>query len=86
MLSGINVTKFHWDGPRSPIQTTTDCPYGVYTIHLRGELPFWTTFTDLDGNEEEVYRGPHATRAWNAYLAHKEKTFKLLGPDDDIPA
>lgn len=87
MLSGINVTKFHWDGPRSPIQKTTDFPYGVYTIHLRGELPFWTTFTDLDGNEEEVYRGPHATRAWNEYLAHKEKMLKLLGPDDDdIPA
>ena len=29
----------------------------------------------------------HATRAWNEYLAHKEKMLKLLGPDDDdIPA
>jgi hypothetical protein len=64
MLRGVNLALvFHWDKPRSPIQSTTDCPYGVYTIHLRGEPEFWTTFTDLDGNTEEVYRGPHASKA-----------------------
>jgi hypothetical protein len=53
-------------------------------IHLRGEPEFWTTFTDLDGNTEEVYRGPSPSKAWNEYLAHKDKMLKLLGRD--IPA
>ena len=65
--------------PRSPIQSTTDCPYGVYTIHSRGEPEFWTKFTDLDGTTEEVYRGPHAIKAWNEYRAHKDRMIKLVG-------
>jgi hypothetical protein len=63
-LPGVNLALvFHWDKPRSPIRSTTDCRYGVYTIHLRGEPEFWTKFTDLDGTTEEVYRGPHASKA-----------------------
>ena len=81
MLDGVNVTKFHWHKPRSPIQSTTDCPYGTYTIHLRGEPPFWTKFTDLDGNYIERYRGPHPSKAWNEYLAHKDEMLSLLGLD-----
>jgi hypothetical protein len=33
-----------------------------------------------------VYRGVHASKAWNEYLTHKDKMVKLLPDDDDIPA
>lgn len=79
MLPGVNVTKFHWDLPNGSIQSTTDCPFGVYTIHLRGEPDFWTVFADLDDNTEEVYRGPSPHKAWSEYLAHKDRMIKLLG-------
>jgi hypothetical protein len=63
----------------NPVNFWGDCPYGVYTIHSRGEPEFWTKFTDLDGTTEEVYRGPHASKAWNEYRAHKDRMIKLLG-------
>jgi hypothetical protein len=82
MLPGVNLPlAFHWDKPGGVIASTTDCPYGVYTIHCHGEPEFWTTFTDLDNNTVEVYRGPHKSRAWKKYLAHKDEMVKLLGLD-----
>jgi hypothetical protein len=82
MLPGVNIPLvFHWDKPRAVIHSTINCPYGVYTVHCNGEPEFWTTFTDLDGNTVEVYRGPYKSRAWNEYLVHKDKMVKLLRLD-----
>ncbi|MGB8403109.1 MAG: hypothetical protein WCE30_03420 [Mycobacterium sp.] len=89
MLEGVNIPKkITWDPPNGgDIQRSTNWPHGVYTIHLRGERPYWSTFTDLDGDVIELYRGKSRDDAWHRYIAHKNETAEQAAMEPgDIPS
>jgi hypothetical protein len=81
MREGVNIPRrFNWDPPgRGVIQKTTDCVYGMYTIHIHGEPEWWSTFTDLDGVTRELYRGRSKAKAWHAWTAHRDAVNPLHG-------
>jgi hypothetical protein len=52
----------------------------IYKVHyVNVPVDVEPGLTDLDGTTEEVYRGPHASKAWNEYRAHKDRMIKLVG-------